>query len=188
MGNPGYKEQLRNNKDFRNRFVPPQEEVLKPNAMQIDALANIEEIRNDNKRKALLISATGTGKTHLSAFDANKIKPNRLLFVVHRGNIARAAMKIFETVFGGDKTMGMYSGNRRELDKDFIFSTIQTISRDEHLAEFSPSHFDYIVIDETHRAGAMSYQKILDYFSPKFDVIHILLNTSRNNNTNTCLY
>ena len=163
-----YKEQLRNNKDFRNRFVPPQEEVLKPNAMQIDALANIEEIRNDNKRKALLISATGTGKTHLSAFDANKIKPNRLLFVVHRGNIARAAMKIFETVFGGDKTMGMYSGNRRELDKDFIFSTIQTISRDEHLAEFSPSHFDYIVIDETHRAGAMSYQKILDYFSPKF--------------------
>ena len=163
-----YKEQLRNNKDFRNRFVPPQEEVLKPNAMQIDALANIEEIRNDNKRKALLISATGTGKTHLSAFDANKIKPNRLLFVVHRGNIARAAMKIFETVFGGDKTMGMYSGNRRELDKDFIFSTIQTISRDEHLAEFSPSHFDYIVIDETHRAGAMSYQRILDYFSPKF--------------------
>ena len=64
--------------------------------------------------------------------------------------------------------MGFYSGNRRELDKDFVFSTIQTISREEHLNEFKPDHFDYIVIDESHRAGAESYQKILNHFNPKF--------------------
>lgn len=97
-----------------------------------------------------------------------KFKPNKFLFVVHRANIAKAAMKSYQTVFGDGKSMGMYSGNRKELDKDFIFSTIQTISKDAHLERFPVDHFDYIVIDETHRAGANSYQRILDYFSPKF--------------------
>lgn len=64
--------------------------------------------------------------------------------------------------------MGIYSGSEREIDADFIFSTIQTISRDEHLNQFDESHFDYIVIDETHRAGAETYQKILNHFKPKF--------------------
>ncbi|MGL5578206.1 MAG: DEAD/DEAH box helicase, partial [Fusobacteriaceae bacterium] len=64
--------------------------------------------------------------------------------------------------------MGVYSGNSREISSDYIFSTIQTISRDEHMKKFHPEHFDYIVIDETHRAGADSYKKIMEYFKPKF--------------------
>ena len=71
-------------------------------------------------------------------------------------------------LFGNSRTMGIYSGNRKELEADFIFSTVQTISKEENLKQFDPNHFDYIVIDETHRAGAESYQKILDHFTPSF--------------------
>lgn len=141
---------------------------IKPNGMQIEALANIKQLRAQGKTKALLISATGTGKTYLSAFDALNFNPSKFLFVVHRANIAEAAMKTFKAVFGSSKSMGFYSGNRKEVNESFLFSTIQTISRDEHLNAFKPDHFDYIVIDETHRAGADSYQKILNHFKPKF--------------------
>ena len=64
--------------------------------------------------------------------------------------------------------MGLYSGEKRELDCDFIFSTIQTISKAEHLGSFKKDHFDYIIIDETHRSGADSYLRLLNYFQPKF--------------------
>jgi superfamily II DNA or RNA helicase/HKD family nuclease len=141
---------------------------ITPNTMQKEALENLKDLRSNNKDKALLISATGTGKTYLSAFDVKAYNPKKFLFVVHRRNIAENAMKSFEKIFGDSRSMGLYSGNEREIDADFIFSTIQTISRDEHLSQFDESHFDYIVIDETHRAGAKSYQKILNYFKPKF--------------------
>ncbi|MBK7762896.1 MAG: DEAD/DEAH box helicase [Bacteroidetes bacterium] len=139
-----------------------------PNTMQIEALNNLKSLRIEGKRKALLISATGTGKTYLSAFDAKDFNPKRLLFVVHRLNIAKAAMKTFKAVFRESKSMGIYSGNMKELDKDFIFSTIQTISKAEHLANLDAKQFEYVVIDETHRAGAESYQKILNHFKPEF--------------------
>ena len=137
-------------------------EIVSPNDMQVEALASLQKLRAEGKRKALLISATGTGKTYLSAFDAKSVNPKRFLFVVHRLNIAKAAMKTFKVVFGESKSMGIYSGDTRELDKEFIFSTIQTISKAEHLILFNKEHFDYIVIDETHRAGADSYQNILN--------------------------
>ena len=139
-----------------------------PNLMQIEALANLEHLRAIGKTKALLISATGTGKTYLSAFDVQKVKPKKFLFIVHRLTIAEEAMKTFENLLGADIKMGIYSGNRKELDSDYLFSTIQTISKQEHLNNFEPSHFEYIVIDESHRAAADSYQRIMNHFSPKF--------------------
>lgn len=77
-------------------------------------------------------------------------------------------MKTFESIFGTTKTMGLYSGNRKEIDKDFIFSTVQTISKEEHFSKFTPTYFDYIIIDESHRSGADSYIRLLDYFKPQF--------------------
>ena len=139
-----------------------------PNLMQKEALANLEHLRAIGKIKALLISATGTGKTYLSAFDVQKVKPKKFLFIVHRLTIAEEAMKTFENLLGADIKMGIYSGNRKELDSDYLFSTIQTISKQEHLNNFEPSHFEYIVIDESHRAAADSYQRIMNHFSPKF--------------------
>ena len=123
------------------------------------------ELQND---KALIISATGTGKTYLAAFDAKVFNPKKLLFVVHRLNIAKKAMETFQSVFGNTKTMGLYSGQKRELDKDFVFSTVQTISKSNHLEQFNKNYFDYIIIDESHRSGAQSYIRLIDYFTPKF--------------------
>lgn len=142
--------------------------TIKPNRMQKDALLSLEAIRNEGKKKALLISATGTGKTYLSAFDVKKFNPKRFLFIVHRANIAHAAMTTFQNIFGSSKSMGMFSGNKKEIDCDFIFSTVQTIAKQENLEKFNPDWFDYIVIDESHRAGAESYQRILEHFTPQF--------------------
>ncbi|MCX6053637.1 MAG: DEAD/DEAH box helicase [Chloroflexi bacterium] len=145
----------------------PQNSIV-PNLMQKEALKNIRILRENHKTKALLISATGTGKTYLSAFDVQAFQPKTFLFVVHRQTIAREAMRTFKNLFGSEISMGFYSGNDRNLDADFIFCTIQTISRPEHLEKFDPNHFDYIVIDETHRAGADSYRQVMEYFKPKF--------------------
>ncbi len=139
-----------------------------PNEMQQEALKNLKELRGEKKKKALLISATGTGKTYLSAFDAKEFNPKKLLFVVHRLTIAKKAMETFQAIFGIEKSMGLYSGKDRELEKDFIFSTVQTISKQSHLNQFNKKHFDYIIIDESHRSSAASYQRLVSFFKPKF--------------------
>lgn len=144
------------------------ETLITPNSMQIEALKNLYTLRANKQSKALIISATGTGKTYLSAFDAKAFGPKKLLFVVHRLTIAKESMKTFRRVFGKAKSMGLYSGELRELECDFVFSTIQTISKAAHLANFLEDHFDYIIIDETHRSGADSYLRLIDHFKPKF--------------------
>lgn len=140
---------------------------ITPNSMQKEALENLKNLRKENN-KALIISATGTGKTYLAAFDAKAFNPKKLLFVVHRLNIAKKAMETFQTIFGDTKTMGLYSGQQRELDKDFVFSTVQTISKPNHLQQFDKDFFDYIIIDESHRSGADSYIRLIEYFKPSF--------------------
>ena len=142
--------------------------VVIPNSMQEEALKNINNLINKGATKALLISATGTGKTYLSAFDAKTFEPKRFLFVVHRRTIAEKSMETFQSVFGSSKSMGLYSGSQQELDKDFLFATVQTISKANHLEKFNKDYFDYIVIDESHRSGADSYKRLLEHFQPRF--------------------
>ena len=167
-----YKEQKRLFDEARNNeeLALGLEELKKivPNMMQKEALQKIEELRTEGKNKALLISATGTGKTYLSAFDVSKVNPKRFLFVIHRENIARAAMKSYKKIFGETKTMGLFTGNIKDREVDFMFATIQTLSKDGTLESFKKDHFDYIVIDEAHHATAKIFLKVLDYFTPKF--------------------
>lgn len=158
---------LLNKKNSSESFIESQI-IITPNSMQIEALENLKNLREEKKNKALIISATGTGKTYLSAFDAKAFKPKKLLFVVHRLTIAKDSLKTFQKVFGKTKTMGLYSGEKRDLECDFVFSTIQTISKLTHLENFAKDHFDYIIIDETHRSGADSYLRLIEYFNPKF--------------------
>ncbi|NFG26571.1 DUF3427 domain-containing protein [Clostridium botulinum] len=141
---------------------------LKPNKMQVAAIQSLNKLRENGENKGLLISATGTGKTYLSAFELRNYNPQKALFIVHREQIAKQALNSFKNVFGDTRSMGILSGTSKDLDKDFIFCTIQTLSKDAVLYNFSKDEFDYIVIDEVHKAGANSYQKIIDYFIPKF--------------------
>lgn len=141
---------------------------INPNTMQVNALESLDDLRKNNKTRALLISATGTGKTYLSAFDVKKVNPNRFLFVVHRETILKKAMESYRKVIGSDKTMGLLTGGSKDFESDYIFASIQTLSQDHVLNRFESDHFDYIVIDEAHHGGAETYRKILDYFHPKF--------------------
>lgn len=141
---------------------------IRPNSMQREALFNLQNLRDKNENKGLLISATGTGKTYLSAFDVKAFNPQKMLFVIHREQIAKAAMDSFRKIFGNTRSMGILSGTSKSVHSDFVFSTIQTLSKRETMESFKRDHFDYIIIDEVHHAGADSYLKIIDYFTPKF--------------------
>ena len=160
--------------EYQKNYVKPEKHSIRhikrdivPNYMQRQALASLEHLRQQNQDRALLISATGTGKTYLSAFDVQKVKPRRMLFVVHRKSIALKAMETFQTIIK-DKTMGIFSGNVKELDKDYLFSTVQTIHKKENRELFKQDEFDYIIIDEVHKAGAYTYQELVHYFHPQF--------------------
>ncbi len=141
---------------------------LTPNSMQVEAVRALDKLRKENKDKALLISATGTGKTYLSAFDVQNAKPKKLLFLVHREQILKQAMNSFKAVLGNEISMGLLSGNKKETDSDYLFSTIQMMSKYDVHTKFKLDHFDYIIIDETHKAGSSTYLKIMEYFKPKF--------------------
>ncbi|NCE98216.1 DEAD/DEAH box helicase family protein [Emergencia sp. 1XD21-10] len=141
---------------------------ITPNKMQKEALNELEKLRMEGKEKGLLISATGTGKTYLSAFDVQVFAPKKFLFVAHRENIARAARRSFENVLGYNLNAGFMLGSSKDFDCDYMFATIQTISKPDIMERFGKEHFDYIVIDEVHKAGASSYQRIIEYFQPKF--------------------
>ena len=141
-----------------------------PNSMQHQALINLSVMRNAGKTKALVISATGTGKTYLAAFDVRSFAPKRMLFVIHRENIARKALLSFqEIITDADlNDFGVYTGNEKNADVRYMFATAQTLSKEAHRLKFAKDHFDYIVIDESHHAGAKMYDHIIDYFEPKF--------------------
>ncbi|MGG0663212.1 DEAD/DEAH box helicase [Viridibacillus arvi] len=143
--------------------------IIKPNKMQNEALQQIKALRATGAKKGLIISATGTGKTYLSAFDVRNFQPKKMLFIVHREQILKKAMSDYRTILGGNEVdYGILSGNFKEVKARYLFATIQTISSERYLQQFESNEFDYILIDEVHRAGAKSYQTIFNYFEPEF--------------------
>lgn len=147
---------------------PSFQTTLQPNAMQAEALSRLSALRAAGENKALVVSATGTGKTYLAAFDALSVGARRLLFVVHRETIAKSALEDFRRIFGVTRTYGVLGGGLSEVEADFVFCTVQTLSKEKNLKRFEPDQFDYVIVDESHRAGANSYKFFLDYFSPHF--------------------
>ena len=144
-----------------------QEYKLQPNKMQVEFINNLNKLIEDGEERALLVSATGTGKTYASAFALRENNPKKVLFLVHREQIAKQAIESYKVVFGNTKTMGLLSGNSKDFKTDYLFSTMQMMSKEEIFTKFKEDEFDIIVIDEAHRIGASSYQKIIQYFKPK---------------------
>ena len=149
--------------------LPYSAEKIVPNKMQEAALEGLRNIREQGKDRALVISATGTGKTFLSAFDVKQYNPERMLFIVHREQILKKSLIDFQKVLGFNPSEGyIYHSGDDLTGKKYIFATIQTLSREENLKAFSKDFFDYILIDEVHKAGADSYKKVMDHFTPNF--------------------
>lgn len=159
----------------RQRKAAIQEQIIElgrcklvPNKMQVAFVQNILKLRLKNVQKALLTSSTGTGKTLASAFAMREIHPERILFVVHREQIAKQALNSYRKVFGAEKTYGLLSGNHKDMMADFIFATMQMMAKTEIHTQFEKDAFDVIILDECHHAGSESYQRIMAYFKPEF--------------------
>lgn len=143
--------------------------VVKPNTMQKEAIVAIKELRQTEAERALVISATGTGKTYLAAFDVKEAQPQRMLFLVHREQILRDAEASFQKVIGfKDEESCIYKSGMDLSDKKFVFATVQSLARQENLDILAADLFDYILIDEVHHAAASSYQRIMNHFDPEF--------------------
>ncbi len=149
-----------------NNIIDFQKAKLEPKPFQLTFVNNINKLVSEGEKRALLISATATGKTYASAFAALELNPKKLLFIVHREQIAKQAKKSYENVFGNTKITGLLSGTEKDIDADFLFTTNLSIKK--NLSNFDKKEFDVIIIDEVHRAGAESYQEIINYFEPKF--------------------
>ncbi|HFU3707145.1 TPA: DUF3427 domain-containing protein [Streptococcus suis] len=154
---------------IQDETIASYQESIRPNKMQEQALEGLATVRKNGAQKALVISATGTGKTYLSAFDVKQYNPDRMLFIVHREQILQKSLKDFQKVLGFEGDEGcIYKSGMDISQKRYIFATIQTISRADNLQAFDPTFFNYILIDEVHKAGADSYKKVMNYFQPDF--------------------
>lgn len=143
--------------------------VIKPNRMQQEAVTAIQSLRQAGAERALVISATGTGKTYLGAFDVKQAKPKCMLFLVHREQILHDALASFQKVIGFDSDEAwLYKSGDNLTGKKYVFATIQSLSRPENLAQLDAHFFDYILIDEVHHASAQTYQRIMNHFTPDF--------------------
>ena len=120
--------------------VEPVKVGYKPRGPQIEALYELENTREEGYDKALIVAATGIGKTYLAAFDTKGYK--RVL------------------------SIGIFYADEKDTKEDFIFALVQSLAN--NLNQFGMDDFDYIIVDEFHHAVANSYEKILNYFNPKF--------------------
>jgi superfamily II DNA or RNA helicase len=131
---------------------------------QTDALAALARLRAEGKTIAILEHATGAGKTVTAIVDARRMG-GRTLWLVHRRNLVSQTLCEFQTHWPEVET-GCYIGDKHEPDADNVVAAIQSVA--EHLDEFSPKEFTYIVIDEAHHAAADIYRRVLEYFQPQF--------------------
>ncbi|KLU76549.1 DEAD/DEAH box helicase [Clostridium botulinum] len=142
-------------------------EIIKPNYMQNRAISNLNRLRLQGEDKALVVAATGTGKTYMSAFDVINYNPKKMLFLVHREDILKGAEATFrKLVKNKNKITGFLTGTKKDISADYLFSTIQSMNN--NLDSFKADEFGYIIVDEAHHASSSSYKNIMQYFKPKF--------------------
>jgi superfamily II DNA or RNA helicase len=146
-------------------FLPRQAgEVVELREHQEEALRALERMRAEGKTIALLDHATGAGKTVTAIADARRVG-GRTLWLVHRRDLVTQTQQEFQRLWPEVET-GRYYGGTHEEDADNVVAAIQSVA--DHLDEFGPKEFAYIVIDEAHHAAADTYRRILEYFEPKF--------------------
>lgn len=138
---------------------------ISPRPAQREALDALDNVLAEDYSRAMVVLATGLGKTYLAAFFAEKFK--RVLFVAHREEILSQAKKSFEHVHP-DRSSAFYKASEKGTDADFIFASIYTLGSQYHLDQFEKDAFDLIVVDEFHHAAAPTYERLLNHFEPKF--------------------
>ncbi|NDL67541.1 DEAD/DEAH box helicase family protein [Anaerotalea alkaliphila] len=148
-----------------------------PNDPQLEALIELRKTRMEGSGKALVVAATGLGKTFLAAFDYKQFREEKgegrtkgILFLAHREEILNQAHETFGKVLGLEGMGKLYDGQEPEEGNPsrVLFASIQTMARQGRLERFGSGDFAYIVVDEFHHAAADSYRRILEHFRPEF--------------------
>lgn len=147
---------------------------IMPYAYQQEILDRLEAERTvRGYTRNLVVAATGTGKTVISALDyrrfrkKNSDRPCRLLFVAHREEILKQSLYTFRAVLKDTNFGELLVGSYRPERIDHLFLSIQTFNAQDFSSKTAPDFYDYIIVDEFHHAAAPTYQKLLDYYQPK---------------------
>ena len=147
---------------------------IAPYSYQQEILDRLEAERTvRGYTRNLVVAATGTGKTVISALDYKRFrkqnpgKPCRLLFVAHREEILRQSLYTFRAVLKDANFGELFVGNYRPETIDYLFLSIQTFNSQDFTAKTALDFYDYIIVDEFHHAAAPTYQKLLSYYQPK---------------------
>ena len=156
-----------NNIDIYTMDILPysyQQEIL-------DKLEAERTVRGYNRN--LVVAATGTGKTVISALDYKRFcrqhpgQPCRLLFVAHREEILKQSMYTFRAVLKDANFGNLFVGSHKAYSIDHLFISIQTFNSQDFTTKTDADFYDYIVVDEFHHAAAPTYQKLLVYYQPQ---------------------
>jgi superfamily II DNA or RNA helicase len=148
-----------------DEFLPRQQgAVLELRPHQEDALEALAQLRGEGKTIALLPHAQGAGKTVTAILDARRLG-GRTLFLAHTRELVTQAFDQFKRLWP-EAPVGLFFGGVREPEAHNVAGSIQSVA--EHLADFPPDAFAYLVIDEAHHAAADSYRRVLGYFETKF--------------------
>ena len=142
-----------------------------PRKYQVECLEALAKARAEGKKKALVVMASGLGKTLTAVFDVKeflKSNPNaRVLVLCHSADILGQIKDVFRGEFGDEYSYGMYNGNEKAVHRtDFLFANLQSV--DSHRLEFGPKEFDYVIVDEAHHSQAVTYRRAITYFQPEF--------------------
>lgn len=142
---------------------PYQQEIL-------DKIQAERQIRGNFKN--LIVAATGTGKTVISAFDYKNFckelgRPANLLFVAHREEIIKQSIATFRGILKDNNFGDLFVGNEKPASLNNLFVSIQTFNSRTLTSVTTPDFYDYIIVDEFHHAAAHSYQEVLTYYKPK---------------------
>lgn len=145
---------------------------IKPFSFQNEILERLEVERTvHNRYRNLVVAATGTGKTVISAFDYKKFQNEnssaKLLFLAHRKEILTQAMDVFKGILRNNNFGELWADGIVPDSYEHVFASVQTINNQLDSITLSPEYFDYIIIDECHHLTANSYRGILNYFKPK---------------------
>ncbi|TNF33001.1 MAG: HIT domain-containing protein [Deltaproteobacteria bacterium] len=151
---------------------PEQTTPPKPRDVQGDALEALARARAEHRDRAVVVLATGLGKTLLAAFDIDAMARElghapRVLFIAHRDELLRQAASAFRRVLP-DARFGWFAGPFDNLEGDVVFASIQKLARPEQLGRIPRGAFDYLVVDEVHHADAQSYRRVLEHFDTRF--------------------
>lgn len=145
--------------------------AYKPRSYQENCLEALASARAQGETKALVVMASGLGKTLTGAFDIReylKVNENgRVLVLCHSAAILSQTKETFKAIFGDGYSYGMYNGMEKAAHRtDFLFANLQSINL--HSDEFDPDEFCYVVVDEAHHSPAETYRKAIEHFRPQF--------------------